>query len=111
MNPSEDKVVFNFIDRLKNSVPDSLSEVILYGSRARGDFKEFSDYDFLVVHTQDKNSVEIQNAILDAEVGIMDEFEELVSSIFYTKPEWEKKKKYPLGLNIQREGITVWIKN
>ena len=108
---STDRVVKEYVNNLKSSIENDLDDVILYGSRARGDFKEFSDYDILVIHSKEKNSNTIQDAILEAEVKIMDLYDMLVSSILYTKEEWNKKKKYPLGLNIQREGISIWKKS
>ncbi len=107
---SNDRIVKDYVNCLKASIEDDLEDVILYGSRARGDFKEFSDYDILVIHSQETNSNYIQDAILEAEVKIMDLYDTLVSSILYTSQEWDKKKKYPLGLNIQREGISIWKK-
>ena len=44
------------IDEIKESILNTLKEInipikkiILFGSRARGDYSEFSDYDFLII--------------------------------------------------------------
>ena len=48
-NPKEDNVVIDFTEELKKQIPSYLKNVALYGSRARGDNKKYSDYDFMVL--------------------------------------------------------------
>ena len=111
MNSVTDDLIINeFIQSLENKFPDVLEEIILYGSRARGDFREYSDYDFLIIYKDSGSKDLIQDAVLDAEVLVMDKYDRLASSLLWSHSDWERKKKYPLGLNIQKEGKNLWKK-
>ena len=52
---SEDKVVESIKEVAKNVLPEN-ARLLLYGSRARGDYSEGSDWDLLVI--LDKAKVE-----------------------------------------------------
>lgn len=105
-NPKKDEVVIRFVAELKRTIPADLRNVILYGSRARGDFKEFSDYDFLVILS--KKNYEINETIYDAGYLILDSYEKLASCIIWDEKEFNRKKEFSLGKNILREGISVY---
>ena len=90
---------------VKRKLKSKLKKIILFGSHARGDYKDSSDYDILVVvDKKDKSSQEI---ILDACVEIMDKYYELIGCIVCDEKEWEMKKRFPIGLNILKEGIEL----
>ena len=44
-----DLASISFSKKIKNKFPNILEGIWLFGSRARGDFSEHSDYDFLIV--------------------------------------------------------------
>jgi uncharacterized protein len=88
-------------DKLKNH----LNKIVLFGSRARGDYKEGADYDFLVI--VDRREKKIQETVLDACVEIMNRYYALIGCIVCDNEEWENKKKFPIGLNILKEGIEL----
>ncbi|HMV78498.1 MAG TPA: nucleotidyltransferase domain-containing protein [Leptospiraceae bacterium] len=48
-DPKQDQVVISFTDELKKQIPNYLKNIALYGSRARGNNKKHSDYDFVVL--------------------------------------------------------------
>lgn len=98
----DDKVAF-FINNLKNKVSDNLKFVALFGSRARNDFREGSDYDFLIVLSQNDN--EIKKIVREVEVDFLNKFDILSSALIYNEAEWEERKKVPIGVNILKEGI------
>jgi len=90
---------------LRERLKTYLVKIYLFGSRARGDFKENSDYDFIIVATDDNNF--IKDIIIQTEVDFLNNFDKLASSILYREEEWEKVKKYPLGYNVLREGVEL----
>jgi predicted nucleotidyltransferase len=99
------KVDREFVKIIKKKLKNRLKKIILFGSYARGDYTEGSDYDILVV--VDKNEKFIRNAILDASVEIMDKYYELIGCIVCDEKEWELKKRFPIGLNILKEGVEL----
>lgn len=78
---------------------------MLFGSRARGDARDDSDCDIVVV--VDHRSGEVREAILDIEVDLLDRFGTLVTCLLRDEREWEASRKMPIGLNVVREGVPL----
>ena len=94
-----------FFSRSVRKRVTGVKRVILFGSRARGDAREGSDYDFAVI-LQKKNSGSIK-AVRGTEVAFLNRYDMLSSSIILDEPGWEMHKKLPIGINIQREGVLL----
>lgn len=105
MGEKMDEITRIFLERIKEKLKKHLRKIYLYGSRARGDFNNGSDYDFLLI--VDKRNKEITNLITDETVNILNEYDELVSTIIYDEAEWKFKKNIPLGKNILKEGTVL----
>lgn len=97
-------VVLEVKKKVLEAAPDA--EVILYGSRARGDFRRESDWDFMILLNTNANT-EIKNQIQDAlfEISLAKAVE--IDHIIYTKKEWKIKSFSDLYHFIQLEGIQV----
>jgi uncharacterized protein len=87
---------------------DKNAEVILFGSRARGDFHEESDWDFLVLLNIAKDvgwskKFEIYDHINDLEI----ETEQCIGLLIKGKKEWQKYLHSRLYKNIKNDGIKI----
>lgn len=86
---------------------EPLSEVILYGSRARGDERKDSDWDILVLLEQDDNiqtERKLRNKIYDLEIETGESF----SVFVYSKKNWNTKQRVtPFFRNVSREGLIL----
>ncbi len=87
---------------------DPTAQLILYGSRARGDAKPDSDWDLLLLTDKRELSRSFEKSLrmpvflMELEVG------EAFSLQLFTKYDWEHKFYItPYYENIQREGILV----
>ena len=94
--------------KIKDSVwqIDKEAKVILFGSRARGDNRSDSDWDFLILTKLPENRVtkqKIRDKIFDAEL----ELEQPISTIIHNETVWEDYEVTPLYQYIQKEGIKV----
>lgn len=94
--------------KVKNAVKrfDPNAEVVLFGSRARGDYSSESDWDFLIltdsVATNDyKDS--LRDYLFDTEL----ELEQVVSTIIKNKKDWFKSTVLPLFQNISEDGVKL----
>lgn len=99
----KDKVLL----RIKKSIikEDSNAEIILFGSRARGDNTIFSDWDILVLIDNNKTN-EIEDRFRDNLYDVELETGQIISTIVYSKDYWFNKLKYsPLYNNVNKEGI------
>jgi predicted nucleotidyltransferase len=103
--PTADPVVQTFLRELRRGLGTSFVELRLFGSRARGDAQEGSDYDMLVIANGELAVLKI--VVREAEWACMETHNALVSSVVYTPEVWERRKDSPLGWNILREGRLV----
>ena len=101
----QDTIIKEFTQKLRQQLGDRLKEIILFGSRARGDWEEGSDYDFLII--VDKKTKEVRNIVLDIESELLNKTNKLLSSLISSEKEWENSKNFPLGRNISKEGIRL----
>ena len=94
--------------RVKETVKsfDPKARVILFGSRARGDNKNSSDWDFLILTSFNSNNLfnrQIRDKLIDTEL----EAEEVISTIIFSFDQWKEYKNTPLYKNIASEGIEI----
>jgi len=93
--------------QLTHSV-DPNAEIILYGSRARGDATEASDYDLLIVSDVPatlNNEDRFRGVLYDIQL----ESGTVITVILANRADWETPlhKAMPLHQNITREGISL----
>ena len=94
--------------RQKVNEIDNTAEVILYGSRARGDNKRDSDWDVMILLKQKNVDKKIEQTFrhhlldIELEIGVP------VSVFVYSKSDWEGKYSItPLFRSIKKEGIQI----
>jgi predicted nucleotidyltransferase len=105
MDPTQDAVVQMFSRETKRRIDKRLRGNSLFGSRARGDARQTSYYDMLVIVNE--KTLEVRADLLDIEVEILDRYEALVASLLRTRHEWERSNASPLARNSEREGIKL----
>ncbi|MBU0999596.1 nucleotidyltransferase domain-containing protein [Patescibacteria group bacterium] len=86
----------------------SVSKVILFGSKARGDHDEHSDIDLLVVASKLLHWKE-EKAIVGALFDIGMKYDVIFSPLFTSVDEWENGifTKFPVYQEISRDGAVV----
>jgi predicted nucleotidyltransferase len=96
--------------RVKESIVaiEPSAEVVLYGSRARHDFREYSDWDFLILVDGKVDTARtdlIRHALFEIELDT----DQVISSIVRSRQEW-KSPRYsvvPLYKNVEHDGIRI----
>ncbi len=86
----------------------SVSKVILFGSKARGDYDEYSDIDLLVVASRSLHWKE-EKAIIGALFDIGMEYNVIFSPLFTFSDEWEEGifTELPVYREISRDGAVA----
>jgi predicted nucleotidyltransferase len=98
-------VLRRFHTALNELYGDRLERVVLYGSRARGDARQDSDYDVAVfLHGMNDLSPELHR-LAKLETIIIDETGELVHAMPYRAGAYDERT--PLMREIRREGIDL----
>ena len=98
----------DFLNKLKKTVKqfDSNADIILYGSRARNDYKQYSDWDFLILLNYAVNETlkeQIRNELFELEL----ETDQIISTIIHSKQNWNDLSITPLHKNIEHDGIRI----
>jgi predicted nucleotidyltransferase len=105
MKTSKNKI----LSRIKNLVReiDPSSEVILYGSRARGDEHPESDWDLLIL-VDSRTDLDYEKVFRHKLFEIELELSEAFSVSVHNKEEWRLNHWItPLYQNISKEGIRI----
>jgi len=85
---------------------DEQAEVVLFGSRARGDFREDSDWDVLILLEKPVNEPlkrRLRDRIFDLEL----ETDTVISTLIENKTDWADYAITPLFQNVAKEGVLV----
>ena len=102
-------ILLNFAKQVKDILGDKLTKIILYGSYARGDYKENSDIDIMILTTlTDEEIRRIKTDIYDLAFDFQMEYDTDINVIVKN----EEHFNYWLGAlpfydNVQREGIVL----
>ena len=93
-------------EAIREVVPDS--DVILYGSRARGDAGEHSDYDVLII-VNGPVSMRLKEKILSKVYPLELETGAMLTLTSYSKERWDSPlyRAMPFHKNVDREGVLL----
>jgi predicted nucleotidyltransferase len=101
-----DMQIFEQIRELKRQIMPN-HRLILFGSQARGDAREDSDWDLLVLLNKPKRTYEDGDtygypfAELGWKYGVD------LSAKIYTEEEWERQRPSPFFKNVEHDGIEI----
>jgi predicted nucleotidyltransferase len=84
------------------------ASIILYGSRARGDAHEDSDYDLLVLIDQEQD-MELEQAIVGELVPLEMRTGKVLTVLIYSRLQWDSPqyRAMPFHKNVTREGMLI----
>ena len=103
----EDKsYIYDLIKKtVQETEPDAT--VILYGSRARGDYREDSDFDFLILLNKETMTREEKNEISGRIFMVSIDTNTSIHPKIYTKNGWTTHRVTPFYENVNREGQVI----
>jgi len=103
---TNDKILKSIVAAISKTAPDS--EIYLYGSRARQEQKEYSDWDLLILLSKSSVPFSLETKIIDDLFDVELETGEVISPLIYSKKDWQGKYSItPLYENIKREGVRL----
>ena len=105
-----DKKEIDAIYKLKNKLLKSFPgvELVLFGSKARGDFMDFSDIDILILVDKEVD-YELKDKIMEIAYDIELENDIVFEFIIENKESWRSSRYrvMPLYQNVEREGVII----
>jgi predicted nucleotidyltransferase len=104
-NSEEKKVIERFKGEVTRALGDRLDRIVLFGSRARGDADDESDFDFLValrkVEKEDKDKIQKIASDLSLKYNIV------ITALVIPSEDFREDRYFYLYENIQKEGQVV----
>lgn len=100
-------VINNIHHVAKQSIPQG-GRMLLFGSQARGDAREDSDWDVLIlldkakIEFNDFDTVAYPFVEMGWKMGVA------INPLLYTYSDWEKRKFTPFYKNVEQDGIELW---
>lgn len=104
-NNTSDPIIKELSEVLRKELGYKIKDIILFGSRARGDASSESDYDILVLI--DKETREVADRIFNMACEIGWKYNVVITTFVHDKRYYEDKKYEPLFMNIRKEGVHV----
>lgn len=107
LNYNERKAVRSVVEMIPARFP-SVRKIVLYGSKARGDFREDSDLDLLFV-TEGVVPRSVKFGIYDLIYELELENDVVISAVFFCEEDLAAQR-VPLSRSIREEGIDLWLR-
>ena len=104
-NTKISEVAKRYAEVVRHTLKAHVKMIVLFGSHARGDANDGSDYDFVVV--LDRQDETLRDKVVDAGVTLMNETDRLCAALVYAPDQWERVKHSPLGWNVLKEGLVL----
>jgi len=91
---------------IQEVVPEA--SLILYGSRARGDAQDDSDYDLLVLVDREVD-MQLERAIVNRLVPLEGRTGKALTVLIYNRSQWDSAlyRAMPFHKNVTREGVAI----
>jgi len=101
----ENQALVEFLKNLRKKGL-SLTHLILFGSKARGDFSPNSDIDILAITA----NPDAKKALYQEVAFILSQFDVYLSIKAFTEQEFKRLNQFktPFTENIKKEGINLW---
>jgi predicted nucleotidyltransferase len=99
-----------FLTDCRTAIQEVASDatVILYGSRARGDAQEDSDYDLLVLVDREPD-MELERSIVARLLPLELSSDKILTVLVYNRSQWDSRlyRAMPFHKNVTREGLEI----
>ena len=104
------KVKENIVDMIRQSLLLNLpkgGKALLFGSRARGDARDSSDWDVLILLDKERLTPEDYDTISYPLRMLGWDLGEMINPVMYTNLEWENYKMTPFYYNVTNDAIQL----
>lgn len=107
LNQIEEKALTEFKETLNNIFKNRIKTMLLYGSKARGDYNRASDIDVFILI--EEGDFEVRDKIVDISYDIFLKYEVLISPRVINMNEYVILNRWQTAFikNLQRDGIRI----
>lgn len=105
LNIKEKKALTDYKNNLRKNYPTLIERMMLFGSKARGDYHKYSDIDILLI-TNKKANRNKWKKMIEMATDPMLEYEVEISPRIL--PEKEFNERTPFLENVKKDAIELW---
>ena len=106
--PTTDRqIVADGIGKILREATPRKGRAILFGSRARGDARQDSDWDILILLDKDRITADDMDEISYPIREFGWQIDKMINPIMYTNKEWNAKSFTPFYKNVMKEGVVL----
>ena len=107
LDPHEQTWLDNYREALREQHPDAVRRMVVYGSKARGDAREDSDLDILLLVADE--AADLQQRLRRIGYLLAAATPIAPSIMAYTERAWEAQKNrgFPFQLAVERDAVSV----
>jgi predicted nucleotidyltransferase len=105
LTSQEKLALLNFVTYLKQSLPNEVVRIAIFGSKARGDSQPDSDIDVLVI--LDRENRELRRSILKKAARISLDYDVFLSPRIISQQRWEEMRGFTIYRNIIQDATEV----
>lgn len=107
MNDEKLKIILQKVrNGLSKILEDRLDAIYLYGSQARGEARDESDIDLIVVLDGEFDYEEMLHKTIDLIADLSLEYDVVISRAFVTREQYQNEIS-PFYMNVRREAVPV----
>jgi len=109
LEPNDRKIVGEYTKLIRTNFPNKVRDIILYGSKARGDSNSESDIDMLIVVNEHDKKTKRKISDLCWDVMANNDFKAYLSSIVFSQTEYEQYRQWNSSFlaNVLHEGVRL----
>lgn len=110
MDETKKRLMDKYVKELVSIYGTHLKKIILYGSYARGDYRDDSDIDIMILLSiSDTEAQNYQESLSEITFNYNFDFDMDIKPIAHSEEVFNKwRKVYPFFKNIERDGITIY---
>jgi len=101
----QDQVLNLYLKKLRNTFGEHLKQVILFGSRARGQATKESDYDFILIF--DEVTPQTNECLDELASQLLLQFGAVITDFAFSEDELARMRFEPFLINARREGLSL----
>lgn len=105
---TENTALRTFIQRVLDELDAQVSQVILFGSKARGDSNADSDVDVLILASEENRRLQERVNIIASQISL--DFDILFNPLLIAETRWRQmsRERFSVCRNVERDGVTLF---
>jgi predicted nucleotidyltransferase len=105
---NENAALRTFIQRILDELGAQVSQIVLFGSKARGDSNADSDIDVLILASEENRRLQERTNIIASQISL--DYDVLFNPLLIAKERWTQmaNERFSICRNVERDGVMLF---